>query len=161
MSIGLVVLVFGQSYSSMLLWLYGGVKLTLHLPVLLMRAHCLAVLLLGINGVTECYTNATADSATINKSNLIMIYESIVFLSASYLFATWFGPVGFILGNCVNMSLRILHSTILINKRYKDTIYRPLHGLVPKPMFSTSLLVAALVTNVSHVKEGNFLLFLI
>lgn len=150
MSIGLVVLVFGQSYSSTLLWLYGGAKLTSHLPVLLMRAHCLAILLLGINGVTECYTNATADSATINKSNLIMIYESIAFLCASYLFAIWFGPVGFILGNCVNMSLRILHSIIFINKRYKDTMYRPLRGLVPKPMFSASLLIAALTTNVSH-----------
>ena len=150
MSIGLVVLVFGQSYSSTLLWLYGGSKLTSYLPILLMRAHCLAILLLGINGVTECYTNATADSATINKSNWIMIYESIAFLGASYLFAIWFGPVGFILGNCVNMSLRILHSTIFINRRYKDTIYRPLCGLVPKPIFSASLLIAALVTTVSH-----------
>ncbi|XP_076241355.1 man(5)GlcNAc(2)-PP-dolichol translocation protein RFT1 [Calliopsis andreniformis] len=150
MSIGLVVLVFGQSYSSTLLWLYGGSKLTSSLPILLMRAHCLAILLLGINGVTECYTNATADSSTINKSNLIMIYESIAFLGASYLFAIWFGPVGFILGNCVNMSLRILHSTIFINKRYKDTIYRPLRGLVPKPVFSASLLITALITNVSH-----------
>lgn len=155
MSIGLVVLVFGQSYSSTLLWLYGGSKLTSYLPILLMRAHCLAILLLGINGVTECYTNATADSATINKSNWIMIYESIAFLGASYLFAIWFGPVGFILGNCVNMSLRILHSTIFINRRYKDTIYHPLRGLVPKPIFSASLLIAALVTTVSHVKESS------
>lgn len=161
MSIGLVVLVFGQSYSSTLLWLYGGAKLTSHLPILLMRAHCLAILLLGINGVTECYTNATADSATINKSNLIMIYESVAFLGASYLFAIWFGPVGFIFGNCVNMSLRILHSTIFINRRYRDTIYRPLRGLVPKPTFSASLLIAALVTNVSHVRKSfNNLLFL-
>lgn len=150
--IGLVVLVFGQSYSSMLLWLYGGSKLILPLPVLLLRAHCLAVLLLGINGVTECYTNATADSATINKSNLIMVYQSIAFLGASYLFAIWFGSVGFIFGNCVNMSLRIIHSVKFINKRYHDTVYRPLRGLVPKPMFSTCLLVAAFVTNLSHVK---------
>ncbi|KAG5308941.1 RFT1 protein, partial [Pseudoatta argentina] len=148
--IGLVVLVFGQSYSSLLLWLYGGSKLILPLPVLLLRAHCLAVLLLGINGVTECYTNATADNATINKSNLIMVYQSITFLGASYLFATWFGPVGFILGNCVNMGLRIIHSVIFINKRHQDTVYRPLRGLVPKPMFSTCLLVAAFATNLSH-----------
>ncbi|TGZ38053.1 man(5)GlcNAc(2)-PP-dolichol translocation protein RFT1 [Temnothorax longispinosus] len=148
--IGLVVLVFGQSYSSLLLWLYGGSKLTLPLPVLLLRAHCLAVLLLGINGVTECYSNATADSATINKSNLIMIYQSIAFLGASYLFVIWFGPVGFIFGNCVNMSLRIIHSAKFINKRYQDTVYRPLRGLVPKPIFSTCLLVAAFVTNLSH-----------
>jgi oligosaccharide translocation protein RFT1 len=152
MSIGLIVLVFGQSYSSTLLWLYGGSKLILPLPVLLLKAHCLAVLLLGINGVTECYTNATADSATINRSNLIMVYESIAFLGASYLFATWFGPVGFIFGNCVNMVLRIIHSATFINRRYQNTFYHPLRGLVPKPMFSASLLVAALITNLSQVK---------
>ncbi|KAH0952882.1 hypothetical protein HN011_004762 [Eciton burchellii] len=150
MSIGLIVLVFGQSYSSTLLWLYGGSKLILPLPVLLLKAHCLAVLLLGINGVTECYTNATADSATINRSNLIMVYESIAFLGASYLFATWFGPVGFIFGNCVNMVLRIIHSATFINRRYQNTFYHPLRGLVPKPMFSASLLVAALITNLSQ-----------
>lgn len=149
-SIGLVVLVFGQSYSSTLLWLYGGARLTSHLPILLMRAHCLAILLLGINGVTECYTNATADSVTINKSNLVMIFESVAFLVSSYFFAIWFGPVGFIFGNCVNMGLRILHSYLFINRRYRETVYRPLRGLVPKPVFSASLLVAALITHVSH-----------
>ncbi|XP_043275965.1 protein RFT1 homolog [Venturia canescens] len=149
-SLGLVVFVFGQSYSSTLLWLYGGAKLTTSLPVLLLRAHCLAVLLLGINGVTECYTNATADSVTINKSNLIMIYESAAFLCASYLLATWFGPVGFIFGNCVNMGLRIIHSTMFINKRHRDTVYRPLRGIVPTPVFTSTLIVSALVTNISQ-----------
>lgn len=143
---------FGQSYSSTLLWLYGGAKLTTTLPVLLLRAHCLAVLLLGINGVTECYTNATADSATINKSNLIMIYESAAFLCASYLLATWFGPVGFIFGNCVNMGLRIIHSTMFINKRHRDTVYRPLRGLIPTPVFTSALVFAGLVTNLSQVR---------
>lgn len=150
-SIGLLILVFGQSYSSTLLWLYGGAKLTSHLPVLLMRAHCLAILLLGVNGVTECYTNATADSATINKNNLIMIYESVAFLAASYLFVIWFGPVGFILGNCFNMSLRIAHSMTFINKRHRGALQNPLLGLIPKRMFSITLLVAAVITNLSHV----------
>ncbi|XP_058802883.1 protein RFT1 homolog [Phymastichus coffea] len=149
-SIGLIVLVFGQSYSSLLLWLYGGEKLTATLPILLLRAHCLAVLLLGINGVTECYTNATADSGTIDKNNVIMIYESLAFLVASYVFVTWFGPVGFILGNCVNMGLRIAHSTTFINRRYAETRYQPLQGLVPKPFFSCCLIIAALVTTFSQ-----------
>lgn len=150
-SIGLIVLVFGQSYSSLLLWLYGGSKLIDEpLPVFLLRTHCLAVLLLGINGVTECYTNATADSRTINKNNIVMICESIIFLVASYVFVLLFGPVGFIFGNCVNMGLRIIHSLLFINKRHRDTNYHPLRGLAPKPVFSGSLLFAALVTNISQ-----------
>lgn len=154
-SIGLVVFVFGQAYSSTVLWIYGGSKLTSSLPLLLMRAHCVSVLLLGINGVTECYTNATADSITINKSNWTMIYESIAFLIASYVFAKWLGPVGFILGNCVNMSLRIFHSTKFIRRRHVDTIYNPLLGLIPKPLFTLSLIVAGLITSLSQVSIKN------
>lgn len=150
-SIGLVVLVFGQSYSSLLLWLYGGPKLTAYLPVLLLRSHCLAVLLLGINGVTECYTNATADSKTIDRNNYIMIYESIAFLVVSYFLVSWLGPVGFIFGNCVNMALRILHSTRFIKIRHENTKYAPLLGLVPKPIFIGCLILAAVVTKVSQV----------
>lgn len=151
-SIGLIVLVFGQSYSSLLLWLYGGSKLINDpLPVFLLKAHCLAVLFLGINGVTECYTNATADSKTINKNNIVMICESIVFLITSYIFVLLFGPVGFIFGNCVNMGLRIIHSVLFINKRHRDTNYHPLRGLTPKPVFSGSLMFTALVTNISQV----------
>lgn len=151
-SIGLIVLVFGQSYSSLLLWLYGGSKLIDEsLPVFLLRTHCLAVLLLGINGVTECYTNATADSKTINKNSSYMIGESIIFVVVSCAFVNWFGPVGFIFGNCVNMGLRIILSISFINKRHAETNYRPLRGLVPKPVFSGSLILAALVTNVSQV----------
>ncbi|XP_048507253.1 protein RFT1 homolog isoform X2 [Athalia rosae] len=149
-SIGLVVLVFGQSYSSLLLWLYGGSKLTADLPVLLLQSHCLAVLLLGINGVTECYTNATADSKTINRNNYIMIYESVAFLVVSYFFVSWFGPVGFIFGNCVNMALRILHSTRFIKRRHVGTKYAPLLGLVPKPIFVTFLIMSAIITKVSQ-----------
>ena len=153
-SIGLIVLVFGQSYSSLLLWLYGGSKLINEpLPVFLLRTHCLAILFLGINGVTECYANATADSKTINKNNIIMICETIIFLVASYAFVLMFGPVGFIFGNCVNMGLRIIHSLLFINKRHRDTNYHPLRGLVPKPVFSCSLFLALIVTNISHVNS--------
>ena len=150
-SFGLIVLVFGYAYSPLLLWLYGGSKLTTLLPVQLMRAHCLAVLLLGINGVTECYVNATADNKTINKNNRIMFVESIVFPFASYIFTRLFGPVGFIIGNCLNMGIRIAHSTIFIEKRYSNTSYKPLKGIFPTPIFSISLIISAIVTNLSNV----------
>lgn len=151
-SLGLIILVFGQSYSSLLLWLYGGDNLTTSLPVLLLKVHCLAVLLLGINGITECYTNATADSITIQKNNHSMVLTSVAFLVASCFFVWLFGPVGFILGNCVNMGVRIYHSYKFINKRYSESHYQPLLGLVPKPVFSCSLVIAALVTTISQVR---------
>lgn len=96
--------------------------------------------------------NATADSNTINKNNRIMIYGSVVFLASSYYLVKLFGPVGFILGNCVNMGLRIIHSIRFINKKYSGTDYKPLQGLIPKPWFSFGLAMSVIVTSVSHVR---------
>ncbi|XP_026686048.1 protein RFT1 homolog [Diaphorina citri] len=67
-SLGLVVLVFGQSYSRLLLLLYGGSSLADGgLAPLLLRVHCLAVLFLAVNGTTECYALATMDTYQIDR----------------------------------------------------------------------------------------------
>lgn len=67
-SIGLVVIVFGQAYSNTLLYLYGGQALVSDtLPTILLRWHCIAVLLLAINGVTECYVFATMDNKQLDR----------------------------------------------------------------------------------------------
>lgn len=84
-SIGLVVIVFGQSYSHTLLYLYGGHVLTNDLlPTNLLQAHCVAVLLLAINGVTECFVFATMNNEELDKyvyiSLLIDTYIRFSFL---------------------------------------------------------------------------------
>nr|CAD7419336.1 unnamed protein product [Timema poppensis] len=66
-SLGLVILVFGQSYSTLLLFLYGGRGLISGPGPTLMRAHCLSVLLLAVNGVTECYSFATMSTRQLDS----------------------------------------------------------------------------------------------
>nr|CAD7572183.1 unnamed protein product [Timema californicum] len=66
-SLGLVILVFGQSYSTLLLFLYGGRGLISGPGPTLMRAHCLSVLLLAVNGVTECYSFATMSTRQLDR----------------------------------------------------------------------------------------------
>ena len=65
--LGLVIVVFGQNYSSLLLYLYGGESLATGLGPDLLRAHCFSVLLLGVNGITECYTFSTMTTEQLNK----------------------------------------------------------------------------------------------
>ncbi|CAG5088445.1 Similar to rft1: Protein RFT1 homolog (Xenopus tropicalis) [Cotesia congregata] len=149
-SFGLVVLVFGQYYSSTLLWLYGGDKLTNDLPILLMRVHSISILLLAINGITECYTNATADNDIINRY-YIYFFQSIAFFVTSYTFTRWLGPVGLIFGNCVNMIIRIYYSIIFITQRHLPLKnYKPLRGLIPTKFFFLSLSISIFITGVSH-----------
>ncbi|KOB67637.1 Protein RFT1-like protein [Operophtera brumata] len=152
-SIGLIVLVFGQSYARTLLLLYGGEAfIASGLPVQLLRSHCLAIVLLATNGVTECYTFATMTSAQLNSYNYLMVFFSISFLFLSYVLTYIFGPVGFIISNCINMFARIMHSLHFINDKYKDTGYKPLEGLLLGKMFLLTLFVAGGICKVSENK---------
>lgn len=67
-SLGLVALCFGQAYARLVLLLYGGSSLAEGLAPLLLRTHTLAILLLAINGTTECYALATMDTSHLDKS---------------------------------------------------------------------------------------------
>lgn len=152
-SIGLIVLVFGQSYARTLLLLYGGESFVASgLPVQLLRSHCLAIVLLAINGVTECYAFATMTSAQLNSYNYLMVLFSISFLLLSYVLTYIFGPVGFIISNCINMFARIIHSVHFIRNKYKDTDYKPLDGLYVGKFFLLSLFVAGCICKLSENK---------
>ena len=66
-SLGLIIVCFGQSYSRLLLILYGGQTLADNLGTLLLRTHCFAVLLLALNGITECYALATMSASQLDR----------------------------------------------------------------------------------------------
>ncbi|KAL1494506.1 hypothetical protein ABEB36_010093 [Hypothenemus hampei] len=150
-SIGLVVVVFGQSYSYTLLYLYGGEKLVqTSLPVTLLQFHCFAIILLAINGVTEAYVFAIMNNRQLDRYNYLMVIFSILFLLISYILTNILGPVGFILANCVNMTARILHSLYFIKQKYSDTKYEPLEGLVPSRNFIIILVLSGLCTKYSE-----------
>ncbi|KAF2903410.1 hypothetical protein ILUMI_02788 [Ignelater luminosus] len=151
-SIGLVVIIFGQTYSHTLLYLYGGRVLTDNsLPTTLLQFHCIAVLLLAVNGVTECYVFATMNNQELDKYNYVMVIFSVTFLVISYVLTNIFGPVGFILANCINMTARIFHSIYYIKNMYKDTMYEPLKGLTPGKKFVLLLVLSGIVTKISEL----------
>lgn len=66
-SLGLLVVCFGQSYSRLALLLYGGTKLASGLGPKLLRTHCLAILLMAVNGSTECYALSTMNTEKLNR----------------------------------------------------------------------------------------------
>jgi oligosaccharide translocation protein RFT1 len=63
---GLTVLVFGWSYSRLLLFLYGGESLAEPPAPTLLRAHCAAVLFLAVNGITEGFGQAAMDKSQLD-----------------------------------------------------------------------------------------------
>lgn len=148
--IGLIITVFGYAYSYLALDIYGGSLLSSGTGPSLLRCYSCYVLLLAVNGVTECFVFAAMSQMQVDKYNLVMLGLSISFLILSYMLTGWAGGIGFILANCLNMGLRILHSILFIYHYFQASQWRPLHGLLPSPLLILALAVSAVVTALSE-----------
>ncbi|XP_010767813.1 protein RFT1 homolog [Notothenia coriiceps] len=151
--VGLIISVFGYAYSHLALDLYGGSLLSSGAGPTLLRFYSGYVLLLAVNGVTECFVFAAMSQREVDKYNLVMLALSLSFLFLSYMLTWWAGSVGFILANCLNMGLRILHSVFYIHRYFLSSQWKPLQGLLPSPLLLLALAVSAVVTALS---EGVF-----
>lgn len=82
-----------------------------------------------------------------------MLALSVSFLFLSYVLTWWAGAVGFILANCLNMGLRILHSLLYIHGYFQASPWKPLRGLRPSPLLMLALGTSAAVTALSEVRR--------
>ncbi|XP_023045314.1 protein RFT1 homolog isoform X5 [Piliocolobus tephrosceles] len=64
---GLTITVFGFAYSQLALDIYGGAMLSSGSGPVLLRSYCFYVLLLAINGVTECFTFAAMSKEEVDR----------------------------------------------------------------------------------------------
>lgn len=85
----------------------------------------------------------------------MMLALSVSFLLLSYMLTWWAGAVGFILANCLNMGLRIMHSLLYIHHYFQSSQWKPLRGLLPSPLLLLALAVSAVVTALSEVQENH------
>ncbi|XP_077582016.1 man(5)GlcNAc(2)-PP-dolichol translocation protein RFT1 [Stigmatopora nigra] len=148
--IGLIIAVFGYAYSRLALDIYGGSLLSSGEGPALLRCYSVYVLLLAVNGVTECFVFAAMSQEEVDKYNLVMLALSASFLFLSYMLTWWAGGVGFILANSLNMALRITHSILYIRRYFASSPWKPLQGLLPSPLLCLALIVSAVVTVLSE-----------
>uniref|UniRef100_A0A8D1VIC5 Protein RFT1 homolog n=1 Tax=Sus scrofa TaxID=9823 RepID=A0A8D1VIC5_PIG len=148
---GLTITVFGFAYSQLALDIYGGAMLSSGSGPVLLRAYCLYVLLLAINGVTECFTFAAMSKEEVDRYNFTMLALSSSFLGLSYLLTHWCGSVGFILANCFNMGIRITQSLRFIHRYYQKSPHRPLASLYLSPVLLGAFALSGGITAVSEV----------
>jgi len=129
--LGLLVFALGISYCHLLLTLYGGGTLAEGAGPDLLRAQCLLVLLLAVNGVTECFARSAMTEGEIQRHTRAMSAMSVAYLALAYLLTTHLGPVGFTFANCLNMCVRVLLSLRVIWAAFAGRAPSPLLGLLP------------------------------
>lgn len=148
--LGMSIVIFGYSYSQLLLLIYGGSTLSSGSALTLLRWHCFYILLLAVNGITECFVFAAMSHQDIDRYNKMMIFLSAAFLCMSYYLTLAFGSVGFILANCFNMGVRISHSLYYIQRYFEKNMYWILKALLPHPFVLLSGCLVLLITSVSE-----------
>ncbi len=147
---GLVVCAFGVSYSHLLLHIYGGTILSSGPGPNLMRAMCVYVLFLAVNGVTECYSFCVMTSKQVSAYNYRMAVMTMIFLACTWVFAKLMGPVGFTVANICNFAMRIIHNLQVISRRHRNGHINPLAQIWPsKP----TLIMLAVATLGCHLSE--------
>ena len=130
--IGLIVLIFGFSYSDLLLTLYGGWQLASDGGTNLLRAQCLLVACFAVNGITECFVRAVLTEDEIKRLNIKFVYLSCLYLVATWILTLVVGPVGMVLANAANIGIRIWMSILVIKQSFQDCrMENPLNGLSP------------------------------
>ncbi|XP_006169359.1 protein RFT1 homolog [Tupaia chinensis] len=147
---GLTITVFGFAYSQLALDIYGGTMLSSGSGPVLLRSYCVYVLLLAVNGVTECFMFAAMSKEAVDRYNFTLLALSSSFLVLSYLLTRWCGSVGFILANCFNMGIRITQSLCFIHRYYQGSPHRPLAGLSLSPVLLGVFVLSGGVTGVSE-----------
>ena len=129
--IGIVVAVYAQSYSHMLLHLYGGEKLSSGIGPALLRSQSIFLVFMAVNGVSECYAFASMSTKEVENYKYLMFIMTCVFLFLVYFLAKVFGPIGFVLANCCNFLMRIAYNFNHIIKRHQEQNQKPWRGGVP------------------------------
>uniref|UniRef100_A0A914WDF2 Protein RFT1 homolog n=1 Tax=Plectus sambesii TaxID=2011161 RepID=A0A914WDF2_9BILA len=150
--LGLGVCTFGMAYSRLLLSVYGGQLLVSGTGPTMLKSYCAYVLLLALNGITECFAFATMSNDQVMSHSRFMIGSSVVYLLLHWMLSTLFGGVGFILANCANMVVRIVYSLRYIRTFYRDVPdAQPTSHLIPTASTAGILLASLLFTLLSEL----------
>jgi oligosaccharide translocation protein RFT1 len=170
--IGLFVFIYGQAYSKLALYIYGGEKLSESIvTVNMLRFYCLYVFFISVNGITESLLNSTMSDIQLNRHNFRLVLFSGLYLLFALIFVKYFHIYGFILANCFNMLLRIVYNFKYIQALFygftvnddfeEDKFVKGREYRVLKNVFSRSIIlnflfcIAFTVTKISEIYVGS------
>ncbi|KAA6421774.1 MAG: RFT1 protein [Trebouxia sp. A1-2] len=107
---GLLAAAFGPSYTYVLLRLMYGQKWSSTEAPAALACYCGYICLLAVNGCTEAYVNAVADTRQLSKSIRWQTVFSAAQVILSFALVWRLGAIGLILADSANMVMRISYS---------------------------------------------------
>jgi len=120
--LSLFAITVGPRLSSPLLSLVAGRKWSGTGAADVLAVYCLYIPFLAINGVTEAFVAAVANSADLRTQSIFMTTFFGAFAGTAWICLAHLklGGAGVVIANCVNMALRIVWNLWFINKFFKS-----------------------------------------
>lgn len=152
-TLGLIICVFTVPYSPLAVAIYGGDLLILHSGADILRLYSVYVVVIAINGVTECFAMATMNNSQLVRHGWFLSLTSVVHVFMSIVGSFCLGPYGLILANIFNMFLRIFYSW----RHTQRFLGRTISVLSAAPSFTTLglLLFSLLISSLSLIIFGS------
>lgn len=142
--LGAMIFVFGFNFAQLSLLIYAGRGFaTGTTAFILMRWQCLYILIIAVNGVTESFAMACMSQRRLDTFNWFLVLLSISLTTSSVFLIRLFSSLGFIIANCFNMLIRILHSIHFIRQYLKQS--STASGFSIKSLFPEPILIFALI----------------
>ncbi|PAV87297.1 hypothetical protein WR25_15867 isoform A [Diploscapter pachys] len=173
---GLIVCAFGLSYAKIAVTLYGGNLLADNGGGRLLSVYAIYLWTIALNGITECFAMASMTNKGIVSHGVFMALSASIHLTLSFILCSYFGPVGFIFANIINMLGRIIYSWRHISAYLGAKTPSVFEDLLPSPstvIFTAFALFACLLSELlfastpgwsytlSHVAIGGVLFLLL
>ncbi|PAV73725.1 hypothetical protein WR25_04648 isoform A [Diploscapter pachys] len=146
---GLIVCAFGLSYAKIAVTLYGGSLLADNGGGRLLSVYAIYLWTIALNGITECFAMASMTNKGIVSHGVFMAISASIHLTLSFILCSYFGPVGFIFANIINMLGRIIYSWRHISAYLGAKTPSVFEDLLPSPstvIFTAFALFACLLS---------------
>ncbi|KAL3701074.1 hypothetical protein R1sor_019096 [Riccia sorocarpa] len=150
--VGLLFVVFGPSYSYVLLRLLYGRHWADTEATTALGCYCLYIMALSLNGTTEAFLHAVVTKSELFRSNMWLSLFSFLYMVFSVILIKIAGSVGLILANSLNMSMRIAYSVVFIKSFFKNSPSFSLWRALPSPQVMAVLLGSAIITQITREK---------
>ena len=121
LGIGACAIMFSQVCSEQFIHLAFSKRWATPSTVRIMQAYCGYLLFMAANGMSEAFAYGLANEAVLLKLQGLMIINAALYTALNLSFSSYFGIIGLIYANCVNMGIRAIWSlSISLNDHNRD-----------------------------------------
>jgi len=153
--LGMYFVFFATNYTGVLIDLLAGSNWSRNsMAPLALAFYCISIPFMGFNGILEGFVQAVAPKKELHYQSRMMTIFWIVFAGCCFLFVKVFhlGIIGIILGNMVNMSLRIYTCYQYLINYYKKSEERkdlkeihPINTISKEPLVWVCFIVSWII----------------